>query len=505
MSIPQALSWPAMCLRIGICLCSLLGLTTASQAEGEALLARARSGMRKGGAHWAEKVASHGGYVWEYSTDFVTRRRGESGDLPLSTVWVQAGTPLVGQTFLRAYEVTGEPSYLDAAVAAGHCLAWGQLKSGGWTYSIEFDLERNRAHYHHLDGKDTTGKKLRDTTTFDDDNTQSATRFLMALDQHVDDPVINQALARAWDCFLAAQYEGGVWDGAWPQRFPPPTKGYGRFPTFNDNTMSDCVRTMLTAYRQYGKAEHLDSVRRCLDFYLRSQQPEPQGAWAQQYDEQLKPAWARRFEPPSVTGAESCGNARLLLDMFVEFGDARCLDAVRKAVEWYKRSRIGGTEQTGVWARFYELQTNKPLYFTRTYELVYTDDDVPVHYSFKGGYGVNTMMARYEKMCTEGRQHFLDLREHTTSPAEWAAAAERVREEVTAILDGQDELGRWVKVVARREGVRDAKGRYSYVDDEKVKLSMMYTRTFVRNVRVLSNYICAAQGGPKVVGKAEPR
>ena len=31
-------------------------------------------------------------------------------------------------------------------------------------------------------------------------------------------------------------------------------------PTFNDNTMSDCVRTMRLAYEHYGKPEHLESA-----------------------------------------------------------------------------------------------------------------------------------------------------------------------------------------------------------------------------------------------------
>ena len=130
---------------------TLGGLLRDTGAE-EALPERARVAMRKAGEYWATKVASHGGYVWEYSTDFVTRRRGESGDLPLSTNWVQPpGTPSVGMAFLKAYEATGEKVYLDAALNTGRCLAWGQLASGGWDYSIEFDLVRNKDRYHHLD------------------------------------------------------------------------------------------------------------------------------------------------------------------------------------------------------------------------------------------------------------------------------------------------------------------------------------------------------------------
>ena len=462
-------------------------------------LDQAKEAMRKAGQYWAENVASHGGYVWEVSTDFVTRRRGESGDLPLSTNWVQPpGTPSVGMAFVRAYEVTGEQRYLDAAVAAAHCLAWGQLASGGWAYNIEFDLKRNRNRYHHLDPEKTPGyQRLNNTTTFDDNNTQSATRLLMAVDQFVDDSVVDAAVQRALDCFLTAQFTGGPWDGAWPQRYPPP-KGYGGFPTFNDNTMSDCVRTMLVAAKQYDNPQYMDSVKRCLEFYLRSQLPEPQTAWAQQYNEELKPAAARKFEPVSVTGGESSGNMQLLMDMYIEFGDPRYLDAVGKAVAWYQRSRIGGTESNGVWARFYEVGTNKPLYFTRTYELVYTDDDLPVHYSFKSNYGVNGRMRHYQKIRELGREHFLARRGHVNTSAEWAAIARSKLKSSRKIIEAQDDLGRWVQTVAKREQVRDKQGRVGYEVDPNTQLKMMYSSEFVQNMQQLAAYIEAAQGGPKV-------
>jgi PelA/Pel-15E family pectate lyase len=460
---------------------------------------QAREAMRKAGHYWANEVASHGGFVWEYSTDFVTRRRGESGNLPLTTNWVQPpGTPSVGMTFLRAYEATGEQLYLDAAVAASHCLAWGQLQSGGWSYSIEFDMERNRYRYHHLDPETTPRYgKLRNTTTFDDNTTQSATRLLMAVDRYVDDPVVEAARKRALECFLNAQYKDGLWDGAWPQRFPAPD-GYGGYPTFNDNTMSDCVRTMLVAARQYEDPRYMDSVKRCLEFYLRSQLPEPQAAWAQQYDEELQPAWARKFEPPSVTGNESAGNMQLLMDMYIELGDTRYLEAVGRAIQWYQRSRIGGSEDNGIWARFYELGTNKPLYFTRTYELVYTDDDLPVHYSFKSGYGVNSRMRQYQRIREKGREYFLAQRKHINTPKEWATIAKRSASRIANIIKAQDELGRWVKVVAKREQVRDEKGRVGYEVDASTKLEMMYSSEFNRNLQELAQYITAVQGGPRI-------
>lgn len=460
---------------------------------------RAREAMRKAGHYFATEVASHGGYVWEYSTDLVTRRRGESGDLPASTDWVQPpGTPSVGMAFVRAYEATGEKAYLDAALAAAHCLAWGQLASGGWTYSIEFDLVRNRNRYHHLDPQKTANyERLNNTTTFDDDTTQSATRLLMAVDQHIDDPLVDAAVQRALECFLAAQYKEGPWDGAWPQRYPP-AKNYGAYPTFNDNTMSDCVSTMLIAAKQYGDPRYMESVKRCLEFYLRAQLPEPQSAWAQQYDENLRPAPARRFEPAAVTGGESSGNMQLLMDMYLEFGDQRYLDAVRKAIDWYRRSRIGGTEENGVWARFYELGTNKPLYFTRTYQLVYTDDDLPVHYSFKSNYGVNQRIRRYQQIKEQGREYLLAQRDHVNTRREWAAIARSRAAAAAQVIHALDDRGRWVRIVPKREQVRDKQGRVGYEVDASTKLHMVYSEEFCRNMQLLAEFITASQGGPKV-------
>ncbi len=466
----------------------------AGQSDQRSLAARAKAGMHKAGMYWAHHVASHGGYVWEYSTDLVTRRRGESGDLPSSTNWVQPpGTPTCGMTFLKAYEATHDSDYLDAAVAVAHCLAWGQLASGGWTYSIEFDLSRNRNRYLHLNPKATKGyDRLRNTTTFDDNTTQSATRLLMAVDQYVDDPVITAAVDRALSCFLQAQYKEGKWDGAWPQRFPPP-KGYGAFPTFNDNTMSDCVRTMLVAARQYNDPRYMASVKRCLEFYLRAQLAAPQSTWAQQYDERLRPAAARRFEPVAVTGGESSGNMDLLMDMYIEFGDRRYLEAVGRAASWYESSRIGGTKENGIWARFYELETNRPLYFTRTYELVYTDDDLPVHYSFKGNYGVNSRIRRFQQITKRGRDYFLDRRDRKPTSDQRAATAKHLASSVETILKQLDDQGRWVRTVAKREQVRDKEGRVGYEEDPNVQLHMMYSTEFCQNVNRLADYLIAVQ------------
>jgi hypothetical protein len=188
--------------------------------------------------------------------------------------------------------------------------------------------------------------------------------------------------------------------------------------------------------------------------------------------------------------------------MYIEFGDERYLNAVGKALDWFKRSRIGGTEENGIWARFYEVDTNKPLYFTKTYKLVYTDDDLPVHYSFKSNYGVQKWAKRYGEIRKDGRQRFLEQRDHQPTPQEYAATAKAGAGKTEQIIKDMDEQGRWVKVVPKTEQVRDKEGRVGYEVDEKTKLNMMYSQTFNANMQALAGYITAAQGGPKVEVKA---
>jgi len=183
--------------------------------------------------------------------------------------------------------------------------------------------------------------------------------------------------------------------------------------------------------------------------------------------------------------------------MYLELGDERLLESVARAVDWYGRSRIGGTEEEGLWARFYELETNKPLYFTKTYDLVYTDDDLPIHYSFKGNYGVNAMMSRYQRIREKGREAVLADSRKPTEAKEWLRKEKALAPEVQKLLDAMDGKGRWVKRVPKTEQQRDEKGRVVRVVDEGEPLDMMYTREFVQNLRTLSDYVEAAQEGPR--------
>ncbi|MCA9147273.1 MAG: pectic acid lyase, partial [Planctomycetales bacterium] len=124
--------------------------------------------MRKAAAFYREQVASHGGYVYHYSLDL--RQRWGEGEATASQIWVQPpGTPTVGMAFLKAYGATGDKFYLDAATDAAMAVAYGQLKSGGWTNSVDFDPSSDRtAEYRNGKGRGKNNSSL------DDGQTESA-------------------------------------------------------------------------------------------------------------------------------------------------------------------------------------------------------------------------------------------------------------------------------------------------------------------------------------------
>jgi hypothetical protein len=448
--------------------------------------AEAEVALRKSVGFYREKVATSGGYLYRYSED-LSLREGE-GKATATTAWVQPpGTPSVGEAFLLAYERAGDKYYLDAAIETARALAKGQLASGGWDYRIEFGANDRKKYAFRADG--AAEPKARNTSTLDDDTTQAAVRFLMHVDRALvfKDGEIHEAAQFALESLLKAQYP----NGAWPQRFtgPPnaadfpvlkasypadwprtfPAVNYSSFYTLNDDTLADCMATMFEAAEIYGDSRYADAARRGGNFLILAQMPEPQPAWCQQYNSEMQPAWARKFEPPSVTGGESQGAISILMEVYRQTGDKKYLEPIPRALEYLKKSELEG----GKMARFYELKTNRPLYFTKQYELVHTADDLPTHYGFITSSKVDRLRRDYEKLVA-------------TDPAKLNPAKYELSSSLTkaaqAAIEGLDARGAWVEA-----------GKLSAADpDGKVK-RIISTQTFIKNVDTLSRFIAASK------------
>ena len=461
--------------------------------------------MQKAAHYFRNEVATNGGYLFNYKTDF-SMREGEEIASP-TMIWVQPpGTPAVGLAFLEAYNVTGDTLFLNGAISAAHALVWGQLASGGWDYRIDFDpVLSKRWHYRRdVEKGDMVSNNRRNQSTLDDNTTQCALQLLMKVDKTLNfkDTEIHRAVMYGLDALLKVQYP----NGAWPQRFtaPPDPKKfpvikahypdswsreytgiqYQNYYTFNDNAMSDVIETMVEANKIYGDKRYLDAAKHCGDFIILAQMPEPQPAWAQQYNENMEPAWARKFEPPSITGGETFSVLRTLLYLYLETGELRFLEPVPKALKWAENSLLPDKRL----ARFYELKTNRPLYFNasrqysnlpepafpelKDYTLIYDDSDLPNHYSFKvSGAPIAVIRSQYDRIIKEGRETMLAERDRIPN-----VDPDQIRE----IINRLDDKGRWVE-----------KGRLKTTDTRNpyIESDIISCGTFVRNLYLLSTYI----------------
>lgn len=457
-----------------------------------------------------KKVAVHGGYVWKYSSD-LEHRQGE-GLAYDERIWVQPpGTPTVGMAFLQAYEASGNPEHLRAARDAADALVNGQLHSGGWPYSITFDPHnRRQIHYRKAPARGKPiveeradepggwevwrpGRYPSNMTLLDDDTTQSALRFLMRVDQMLkfENNRIHEAVQYGLASLMNAQYPIGAWSHNY-DRYPTPPPSPGYYPVqkasypeewsrnwtkdfsgcyhLNDRITLNCITTLLEAYEVYGDRTYWGSALRGGDFLLLAQMPDPQPAWAQQYDRQMQPVWDRSFEPPSITGLESQDVLETLLLLYERTGKERFLKAVPRALVYLRNSEL----EDGKLARFYELKTNRPLYFTKEYELTHDRGQMPSHYQFVVNSRLEALAFQY-RLLAAGEE---------IAAMQTPTKAEQI-EEVRRVLDAMDDRGVWPEP----GWVRDEQGR-KIVPPNGILLSS----TFAKNIEILSRWIRMCKG-----------
>lgn len=466
------------------CLALLLAPTGASAADAP-LRKDVEAALRRAAEFYRARVAVHGGYVYYVSLDL--KQRWGEGKAGPEEIWVQPpGTPTVGLAYLKAYEATRDLFYCEAAQEAAEALVYGQLQSGGWTNSIDFDPNGPRvALYRNRESKG----RGKNNSTLDDGISQSAIRLLLRVDEKLgfQHPPIADATQRALAALLAAQFPNGgfpqVWTGPVGRR--PIVKAsypdydwrtehrradYWNAYTLNDGLAGTVTATLKDAHAITKEPKYLAALARLGDFLILAQMPDPQPAWAQQYGDDMRPIWARKFEPPAIAGRESQDAIAALMEIHRLTGDPKYLEPIPRALAYLRKSLLSD----GRLARYYELKTNRPLYMNRKgseYFLTHNDSDLPSHYGWKGPSQLGELESQYQAL------------KRGEKPKAARPSAEDLAPRVAQVLRDLDDQGRWVSTYegGMLAGQPKFPPGFRYLSSE----------VFSRNVEILSEYLSA--------------
>jgi PelA/Pel-15E family pectate lyase len=194
------------------------------------------------------------------------------------------------------------------------------------------------------------------------------------------------------DHLLEAQYPSG----GWPQEYPDPM-GYHAHITFNDNAMVNVMRLLRSVSLREEPYSFADDARATaaaaavesgIECILQTQivVDGVKTGWCAQHDAvTLEPALGRTYELPSISGSEGAGVLAFL--MTIEDPSAEVREAIESAAAWFEEVKLTGikvvatvdaAQPTGedrivvedpaappIWARFYEIGTNRPIFSSR--------------------------------------------------------------------------------------------------------------------------------------------
>lgn len=322
-------------------------------------------------------------------TAFPVARLANAAPLPTAPgpASVIAGRSATAVTWDRVLQQPDAWYGTPEAVATAENVLRYQRHTGGWPKNIDMTKPLTDADRQRLDAE-----RAQDDSTIDNDATVNQLRLLARVHAATHDDRFKAALSAGIAYLLQAQYP----NGGWPQYFPL-RKDYSRHITFNDNAIINVLtllgdvgagKTPFDVFDAGMRTQATDAVARGRELILRTQirVNDRLTGWCQQYDEvSLAPASARTYEHPSISGLETVPIVTYL--MKIEKPDAATITAIDSAMAWLSSSTIRGlrVEQRPdpagpagydvvavpdpsappVWARFYDIATNRPIFSGR--------------------------------------------------------------------------------------------------------------------------------------------
>jgi PelA/Pel-15E family pectate lyase len=316
--------------------------------------------------------------------------------------------PLLGAQTITWRDAQKQPvawyGTTEAVRVADNLLIY-QRDIGGWDKNIDMAAPLT------AEARAKLQKEKGEAATIDNDSTYTQMRYLARVHTATKDARYAAAFRKGFAYLLKAQYP----NGGWPQ-FYPLRHGYWDHITYNDDAMVGVLETLRAIVKRSPEYAFLTDAERTrakqamdrgIDCILKTQvtQNGKLTAWCAQHDEKtLLPAKARAYEHPSLSGAESVGIVEFLKG--IEQPSPEIKRSIQAAVEWFRAVKISGIrvvqkpapgtpkgyDNTVVedptapplWARFYELGTNRPIFSGRDGVIRYSMAEI--EYERRNGY-----------------------------------------------------------------------------------------------------------------------
>lgn len=297
--------------------------------------------------------------------------------------------------------VKNQPKYKESEITkiADNILLF-QKNNGGWpkNYDMQAILTSQQVD-------SVLSAKNEQHTTFDNSTTYTHIQYLAQVYTRTKIEKYKDACLKGLNFIFESQYA----NGGWPQYFPIEKDDYSRRITFNDGAYMGIMKTLKMIldndpnfafigndFREKVKLAY----EKGLDCILKMQIVDKGKltAWCQQHDENdLSPAWARAFEPPSICNGESAPVVLFLMNL--DHPNAKIIESIQSAVKWFQDSKIYNTKvitvpappeksqwkttrydrvvvidstAAPIWTRYYELGTERPLFCDRNSKFLYS-------------------------------------------------------------------------------------------------------------------------------------
>jgi PelA/Pel-15E family pectate lyase len=287
---------------------------------------------------------------------------------------------MIPAPYSHGFEITSRmtPQWLEsdsARLIAANLLTF-QTPNGGWSKHVDYSKgprQKGQSWF-------SESNEWQWIATIDNSSTTEQMQFLLMIDSVRSDPVYRAAWKRGFEYLLAAQYPNGCWPQVWPL-----DGGYHDAATFNDDAATNVLTTLQQAVD--GKPAFLSDAERSaaraavalgIECVLNAQfvvNGKPT-VWGQQHDPlTLEPTSARSYELTSLTAQESANLMRFLIKQ--KNPSPRVIASINGAAEWLKAHALYGYTydfETGrhvspgagpIWARMYEIGTEKPIFSDR--------------------------------------------------------------------------------------------------------------------------------------------